>query len=51
MTPTWDLYLREREEDKREARREELERRGEALAARIAHEVGPGRAVTYRGVW
>ncbi|WP_372409670.1 hypothetical protein [Streptomyces luteireticuli] len=46
-----DLYLQEREEDEREARKEELERRGEALAARVVQEVGPGRTVTYRGVW
>ncbi|WP_344019344.1 hypothetical protein [Streptomyces luteireticuli] len=46
-----NLYLQEREEDKRKAREEELERRGEALAARIVQEAGPGRTVTYRGVW
>lgn len=45
-----ELYLKERDEDRDDARRRELDRRGEELAERVARELGPGRTVTYAGL-
>ncbi|ARF53503.1 hypothetical protein [Streptomyces gilvosporeus] len=45
-----ELYLKERDEDRDDARRRELARRGEELAERVARELGPGRTVTYAGL-
>ncbi|MFJ4198057.1 hypothetical protein ACIP2Y_00240 [Streptomyces sviceus] len=45
-----EQYLRDRDEVKDDARRRELDLRGRALAARVAREAGPARAVTYGGL-
>ncbi|MFI6765403.1 hypothetical protein [Streptomyces sp. NPDC050355] len=41
--------MKERDEDRDDARRRELDRRGKELAERVARELGPGRTVTYAG--
>ncbi|MGK5544305.1 hypothetical protein ACSNOH_06185 [Streptomyces sp. URMC 127] len=45
-----DLYLEERDPDRDDARRRELDRRGRELAERTARELGPRRTVTYAGL-
>ncbi|MEU3751305.1 hypothetical protein AB0H17_00870 [Streptomyces olivoreticuli] len=45
-----NLYLEERDEEKDDARRRELERRGEELTERVARELAPGRTVKYGGL-
>ncbi|MEU4347896.1 hypothetical protein [Streptomyces sp. NPDC023838] len=45
-----DLYLRDRDEARDDARRVELELRGQRLTARLADEIGSGRTVTYNGL-
>ncbi|MER5520983.1 hypothetical protein [Streptomyces sp. NPDC002763] len=47
---TLNLYLRDREEGGYDEVWQRLFRDGKELAARLAHEVGPARRVTYRGL-
>ncbi|GHG97887.1 hypothetical protein [Streptomyces lanatus] len=47
---TLDLDLRDREDGKYDAEWERLFREGVELARRVAHELGPARTVTYKGV-
>ncbi|MGW3630294.1 hypothetical protein ACWD7F_09050 [Streptomyces sp. NPDC005122] len=47
---TVNLDLRDRVEGKYDGEWERLFRLGEDLAGRVAHELGPGRTVTYRGL-
>ncbi|MFI1052386.1 hypothetical protein [Streptomyces griseoruber] len=45
-----EQYLKDRDDGKDDARRQELDLRGKDLAARVAREAGPGRTVTYGGL-
>ncbi|WP_367139464.1 MULTISPECIES: hypothetical protein [Streptomyces] len=45
-----ELYVRERDEERNDACRRELYRRGEELAKRVARELAPGRTVRYGGL-
>ncbi|MFH8789137.1 hypothetical protein, partial [Streptomyces roseoverticillatus] len=45
-----DLYLKERDMDKDDARRRKLDKRGQELAERTARELGQGRTVTCGGL-
>ncbi|WP_116210850.1 hypothetical protein [Streptomyces olivoreticuli] len=45
-----NLYLEERDGEKDDARRRELDRRGEELTERVARELAPGRTVRYGGL-
>ncbi|MFQ6148684.1 hypothetical protein ACLMNJ_37470 [Streptomyces seoulensis] len=45
-----DLYLKDRDDEADDARREELDRRGRTLTERLARELAPGRTVTYGGL-
>ncbi|MER6226902.1 hypothetical protein ABT189_41200 [Streptomyces sp900105755] len=47
---TLNLDVRDREDGKYDAEWERLFRDGSALAQRVAHELGPSRTVTYKGV-
>ncbi|MET9388028.1 hypothetical protein ABZY09_45355 [Streptomyces sp. NPDC002928] len=47
---TLNLYLRDRDEAEYEDEWQRLFREGTELARRVAHEVGPARKVTYKGV-
>ncbi|MFK0287869.1 hypothetical protein ACIQVL_46420 [Streptomyces sp. NPDC090499] len=47
---TLNLYLRDREDGRYDGRWQELFHTGEALAQRLAHELGPSRTVTYKGL-
>ncbi|MFJ8632764.1 hypothetical protein [Streptomyces sp. NPDC093568] len=47
---TLDLDLRDREDGKYDAEWERLFREGMELARRVAHELGPARTVTYKGL-
>ncbi|RPF36333.1 hypothetical protein EDD92_6369 [Streptomyces sp. TLI_185] len=47
---TLNLELRDREDGKNDAEWERLFREGSALAQRLAHELGPSRTVTYKGL-
>ncbi|QOV35460.1 hypothetical protein IM697_36235 [Streptomyces ferrugineus] len=47
---TLDLDLRDREDGKYDADWERLFREGMELARRVAHELGPARTVTYKGL-
>ncbi|MEV7130136.1 hypothetical protein [Streptomyces sp. NPDC093260] len=45
-----ELWLKDRDDEADDARREELDRRGRALTERVARELAPGRTVTYGGL-
>ncbi|MBB5118718.1 hypothetical protein AF335_06195 [Streptomyces eurocidicus] len=45
-----NLYLEERDPERDDVRRRELDHRGEKLTERIARELTPGRTVTYGGL-
>ncbi|MGW2599926.1 hypothetical protein [Streptomyces klenkii] len=45
-----ELYVRERDEERNDACRRELYRRGEELTERVARELAPGRTVRYGGL-
>ncbi|MBF6047191.1 hypothetical protein GO001_18425 [Streptomyces sp. NRRL B-1677] len=45
-----DLYVQERDEERNDACRRELYRRGEELTERVARELAPGRTVRYGGL-
>lgn len=47
---TLNLHLRDREDGKYDAEWERLFHAGAELAARVAHEAGPDRTVTYKGL-
>ncbi|MFJ5529600.1 hypothetical protein [Streptomyces sp. NPDC093261] len=47
---TLNLHLRDREEGKYDGEWERLFHEGAELARRVAHELGPDRAVTYKGL-
>ncbi|MFD9222880.1 hypothetical protein ACFWDI_23360 [Streptomyces sp. NPDC060064] len=50
INTTLNLYLQDREESKYEDEWQRLFREGMELARRVAHEVGPARKVTYKGM-
>lgn len=47
---TLNLHIRDRQDDRHEPEWERLFREGKDLARRLAHELGPARKVTYKGL-
>ncbi|MGP9022768.1 hypothetical protein ACT1U9_30740 [Streptomyces sp. BR1] len=45
-----NLWLEDRDDDRDDARRQELDLRGRELVERLSHEIGPARTVAYGGV-